>query len=407
MSQATTVEANKKRKPSGELQSPRAEPRRRFNYPTMSSKSTAAAAAVPPASTLALGPAVFKAGVITVGKDKFPLGDVVSTLPDEDRQNFEDMPPEDKRTALNIGKRYALRMSEIAAEKLHEAREKNKDDAVIEEVSKQIRECDFNDGQPPTKFQKMICEGFDAMARANAAAWSAQRDENVLSRKKIRNLEREVADVRRQYCKYGLKIIGDLPPAQRTEDPVEVLSAALDAKYGIRLKREEVRACHRMPDIKFKQGGVEKLRRQMVLMLTANIKDSTYDRLLFRPGNWAGEAKGQLTMDLEISRLTARGSDSKSKAALLFVRKQDKEKPLETRRVKRVDVGRDGVPFTLDGKGNRRRFYHPEDAVALMSVDEAAQWTLSDEQKKDRRQSKISPGSMEMDESEARELARQ
>ena len=77
-------------------------------------------------------------------------------------------------------------------------------------------------------------------------------------------------------------------------------------------------------------------------------------------------------------------------------------------RVRKTDIGKDGVPYYINGKGYRRRVYHPDEMMPMMTSAELANWAMVplDENERARR-SQLTPGSMEVTEEEAKQIAGQ
>jgi hypothetical protein len=151
----------------------------------------------------------------------------------------------------------------------------------------------------------------------------------------------------------------------KAEDCTRILGEWILKKFGIEIDRSQIRACHRLRS--FTVGGSKK--EVIVAMCTSTIMGSFYDKCLFRPNNWNGEKVNGQAVDLELSRMTSRGLDARTKAALLYIRRIDKSKPVESRRVKKVDVFH-GVPCFWDGRMERKKVLHPDIAFAMMTEDE-------------------------------------
>lgn len=249
-----------------------------------------------------------------------------------------------------------------AASRLAVFREKKK--AIL-----QMNECetameDFDKLDPEAKIQR-LCDAHKSLIQVVKTESEARKRAEIA-------LQKEIADAKRQYSKYGFKLIGTaIPVFARDEDTTDVMCDLIRRKYGIDVVKTEVRTCHRLRPLMM--GGQTK--EQIVVMATTTIRGSSFDKVLFRPNNWNGEMAGGRGIDLEISRLTARGADAKTKSILLAIRRNDKAAGKgEGARVKKVDVGSDGSPVYWPGRGKKRSVYHPQEAMALMTPQEMAEW---------------------------------
>ena len=115
-------------------------------------------------------------------------------------------------------------------------------------------------------------------------------------------------------------------------------------------------------------------------------------------------------MELEVARLTGRGADSRTKAALLFMRSKDKAsgKDKTQWRVKKVDSGKDGVPMFWSGNGEKRKVFHPDDIQQMFNGDEAAQFARLpfEPQGKDKAGSEaIGAATLEMTDDDAKQVS--
>ena len=199
-----------------------------------------------------------------------------------------------------------------------------------------------------------------------AGALMAIKAEAAARKKEVRELQREVADAKRQYTKYGAKVIGNaIPTTSRGKEFEQQLAKVIKRKWPtVDIDADRFRTAHRVKDVVVKGS-----KRTAAVIMFETMAD--LESLVFRPGHWAGATD----VDLEASRMVTRGTDAATKSALLFLRKKDKNKPLADRRVKKMDIASDGVPVYWPGQGQRKiKVYHPDDIHHLFTPEEMAEW---------------------------------
>jgi hypothetical protein len=74
----------------------------------------------------------------------------------------------------------------------------------------------------------------------------------------------------------------------------------------------QILACHRV------QGSAKK-PHAIVVAFNCTVYGSVFDRIMYRPKNWRGEAGGDTKMDLNVSKQCNR-FDGPLKSALLIIR---------------------------------------------------------------------------------------
>lgn len=187
-----------------------------------------------------------------------------------------------------------------------------------------------------------------------------------------RRTDRNLSDISRCYSKYCLTMSGDdLPSHTKGEDPVKIWCHHMKDKYNISIGENELgqfRACHRN-----KAGG-------LVAAFTSTTRGSVFDKCAYRGAkddlgvNWNGQlAPGGTSKKIFVDRMTS-GPDRAIKSIGLFIKKQDKARAKENKRVEQVKVTPGGFVAFRDGRGRYHRVYHAEDAKALLSEEEKAMY---------------------------------
>lgn len=331
---------------------------------------------------------------ILAGRSAYSTGDGMLGLNQQERERLNALPGTTKATIQKMRLMSQAHIAKQAAQQVLDVLEYKNAGKTMQTIRDEMERSSFDGLEPEAKFARLEA-GFAAATMVIGGQQQEIRqlqNDAVCVQRRVRYLESEIADAKRCYTKYGIKIIGKLPAHKKGEDPTTIALEAIKKKYGLELCRGEIKACHRLGDI----AMAGRKQQQMVIMFGSNIMGSSYDKLTWRPNNWAGEL-GNKSLELEVSRLTARGFDARTKSALLWVRRCDKDKQLEERRVRRVDTGRDAVPSYTTGRNERRRCFHPDEALALMDDAERQAWTAMDERKGKADNNSFQPGATPMD----------
>lgn len=195
--------------------------------------------------------------------------------------------------------------------------------------------------------------------------------------RRMKKAEKVAADAQRTYSKYCLHMTGaDVPerPKQGYEDPVSIWREVMRAKYNILISEaesKEFRACHR-----------DASGKGLVACFTRCTPGSVFDRCAFRGkrgklgSNWNGELgkrPDSVNLKIQVERMVAE-ADRPIKAIGLYIKKIDRNCPEEKQRVAQVGPSKGGYVTFRSGKGEHRRFYHREDAEALLTPEELAEF---------------------------------
>ena len=204
------------------------------------------------------------------------------------------------------------------------------------------------------------------------------KEELQEAKKDIKQLKLDSAEGQRQYSKSCLVVSGaDLPPEVLGEKNFVAFAKAIRLKYGIAHKETDIRdveVCHRLgpPPPRQKPGQPAPPTpppRPLICKFNHRCEGSYYESITYRPENWDGEKNGNRNLRIRLETKLAK-RDAVIKDALLFMRKRDRGKAKDNKRVVNVKIVKSGCVAFTPGKGRDKNMTDPEAALDMLSAEE-------------------------------------